>query len=178
MPTDPYVIEALKTYVLQVAAGSVALTTALSVWLGRVMAKRIELREQARHSRELEQLRVDLGFLRDKALGAHNLKIDLYRDVTEPLIKFMIDVETGKLTESAHIDFNRDRFRSYARLAMFAPQSVLDAYDEIVDYLNDLLEAKHGYDWSVVRKLSQAFLNAARADVAIGTGSIGYKGKR
>jgi hypothetical protein len=77
-----------------------------------------------------------------------------------------------------HIEFNRERFRSYARLAMFAPQNVLDAYDAIVDYLNDLLEAKHGYDWAAIRQLSQSFLNAARADVAIGTGSIVYKGKR
>jgi len=90
----------------------------------------------------------------------------------------MIRMESGQLSATSLIDFNRERFRSYARLAMFAPQAVLDAYDEIVDYLNDVLERKATYDWPRVRTLSQSFLNAARADVSIGIGSIVYKGRR
>lgn len=133
---------------------------------------------RADHALTVEKLRDQLNLLREKSLKAHNLKIDLYREVTEPLIKFMIDVETGRLTEASHIGFNTERFRSYARLAMFAPQCVIDAYDQLVDFLNDLLEAKHGYDWAKIRTLSQAFLNAAREDVEIGEGTIVYKGKR
>jgi uncharacterized coiled-coil protein SlyX len=174
---------------LTTAAASVTLATGLSVWLGGVVAKRIEQREQAAHARELakisadherefEKLRDQLNLLREKSLRAHNLKIDLYRDVTEPLAKFMIDVETGQLSPDRHIEFNLQRFRSYARLAMFAPQDVIDAYDALVDFLNDHLETQDGYDWVAVRRLSQAFLNAARLDVQIGSGAIVYKGHR
>jgi hypothetical protein len=190
---DPETLIDIKEYILQVAAGSLAIIGALSVWLGRVWSKRIESREQARHAKALESVKADLtksvnieiarlqnelAILREKTLGAHNLKIQLYRDVTEPMSEFMLLIEQHRLTQETLRKFNLERARSYARLAMFAPQDVLDAYDALVDYLNDHLEGQHAYDWSVLRGLIHVYLNAARRDVGIGAGEIVYKGHR
>jgi hypothetical protein len=190
---DPQILSALKAYILEVAAGSLAVVAALSAWLGRVWAKRLESHEQANYAKALESVKADLTrsvnieiarlqneltILREKTLGAHNLKIQLYRDVTEPMSEFMLLIEEHRLTAETLRKFNLERGRSYARLAMFAPQDVLDAYDALVDYFNDHLEDKHGYDWPELRQLIHAYLNAARRDVGIGAGEIVYKGHR
>jgi len=193
MDIDPELLSAMRWYVIKVAAGGVSVVVALFAWLGRVSAKRIETHEAAKHSRELEsvkaeltrsvqlevkRLETELSILRDKTLGGHNLKIQIYQDVIEPLSAFMLQIENGTLTNQSLGEFNLERAKSYARLAMFAPQAVLDAYDALVDYLNDHLEGRHPFDWPTIRLLILTFLNAARADVGIGVGQIGYAGKR
>ena len=190
---NPDLLSALKVYILQVAAGSLVVVAACAAWLGRVWEKRIEAREQAEHAKALESLKAELTktaeieiarleseltILREKALGAHDLKIQLYRDVTEPLSEFMLLIEEKRVTPETLRRFNLERGNSYARLAMFAPQEVLDGYDALVDYFNDHLEGKVRYDWPVLRRLIHQYLNAARRDVAIGAGEVIYKGHR
>jgi hypothetical protein len=193
MAIDPELLSAVQWYVVKVAAVSVPAVGALFVWLGRVSAKRIETRENAKHSRDLEnvkaeltrsvqlevkRLETELSILRDKTLGAHNLKIQIYQEVIEPLSSFMLRIENGTLTNQGLGEFNLQRAKSYARLAMFAPQAVLDAYDVLVDYLNDHLEGRHPFDWPTIRQLIHQFLNAARADIGMGAGAIVYHGHR
>jgi len=190
---DPDLLWAVKVFVLKVAAGSIVFVGLLAVWLGNVSAKRIETREQAKHSGELENLKSELtksvqiemtrldnelAILREKTLGAHNLKIQLYQDVIRPLSEFMLQIEARTITSANLGQFNLARAVSYARLAMFAPQDVLDAYDALVDYLNGHLENRHGFEWTSIRQLIHDFLNAARADVGIGHGGIVYRGQR
>jgi hypothetical protein len=192
-PIDPDLLAAVKLYVLRVAGGTIVLAGALAAWLGHVLQARITAREQASHARALEDLKADLtksvqvelarlqselSVLREKTVGAHNLKIQLYRDVTEPLSEFMLLIEEKRLSSDTLHKFNLERAKSYARLAMFAPQGVLDAYDALVDYFNDHLEGKHGYDWPRLRSLIHGYLNTARRDVGIGTGDVVYKGHR
>jgi hypothetical protein len=52
-----------------------------------------------------------------------------------------------------HFDeFNNQRLRLYGYLAMLAPQSVMDAQDQLMDYLLNIANGKAGYEWPNVRK--------------------------
>ena len=75
------------------------------------------------------------------------------------------------------VEFDRERLKAYAALALFAPQEVVSAHDRIVDYLFDCAEEKQAYGFSRVRDLATTALNKARADLGI-KGEIRYLGAR
>ena len=76
------------------------------------------------------------------------------------------------------LQFERDRLRAYAYLAMFAPQSVMDAYDSVVDYLLEVLDATRPFKFEELRAVGIGMLNAIRNDLGIDPQPIAYRGKR
>ena len=174
--------------------GAAVIAGAFAAWLSKVFANRNLERMKSRLNRELEQRKADmrlgvekelaelnneLAILREKTLTTHRDKIELYQSVSEPLIDLVNRIECEQnLAENILVEFNRQRLQIHARLVLFAPQNVLDAYDAFVDYVFDSLERPNRYDWSVIRSRGLKLLNEMRADIGMATGDALYKGNR
>jgi hypothetical protein len=63
-------------------------------------------------------------------------------------------------------------------MAMHAPQSVMDANDELSDHLIDVLQGEVPYEWPQVRARAINLLNRIRVDVGIDKNPIEYRGRR
>ena len=174
--------------------GSAIIATAFASWLSKVWANRNLEKMKFKLNRDLEKQKADmrleverklteinneLAILREKTLTTHRDKIDLYQSVSEPLIDLINRIECEQnLTKDSLVEFNRQRLQIHARLVLFAPQSVLDAYDDFVDYVFDSLEGKNRYDWSAIRNKGLKLLNQMRADIGIAEGYALYNGNR
>jgi len=64
----------------------------------------------------------------------------------------------------------------YGYLAMFAPQTVIDAQDRLIDHLILISNGHKAYIWSEVRELALSFINEVRQDVGIDKSAVQYKG--
>ena len=71
---------------------------------------------------------------------------------------------------------NRARIRVYGYLGMMAPQSVMDAQDQLFDYLIQVAGGRQLYDWSKARQLALVLLNEIRKDIGIDVKPIAYNG--
>jgi hypothetical protein len=186
--------------ILSVGA-TTAIVLALSSWLGKVWATRIMDKERAAHSQELEKLRDDLQ--RNSNLTIEHFKrvldqqiadatrdkdekLRIYRATTDIVVTLLADLDelhsgqgaiTTFLTKSVK-EFNRERMRVYAYMAMHAPQSVMDANDELSDHLIDVLQGEVPYEWPQVRARAINLLNRIRVDVGIDKNPIEYRGRR
>ena len=56
-------------------------------------------------------------------------------------------------------EFNEQRIRVYGYLAMLAPQSVMDAQDQLMDYLLKIANRADEYEWEKVIGLTLNLLN-------------------
>ena len=83
----------------------------------------------------------------------------------------MRDLETFKRFETA-------RLKIHGQLAIFAPQSVLDAYSELSDYFLDIADGKLQYDFPRARELGFLLLNQVRIDLGIDPSPVAYRGRR
>ncbi len=122
--------------------------------------------------------RLVLSIYEEKYLVTYRDKIELYLSAANPIVDLINDIEDNTYTKDSLTDFNRQRLYIYAQLAIFAPPDVLDAYDELVDYLFDCLDQSKNFDWQQVRKLGLKILNRMRSDIGMSTGNIEYKGQR
>lgn len=89
--------------------------------------------------------------------------------------------ECGRLiadAAGARLDeFNEQRVRVYGYLAMLAPQSLMDAQDNLIDHLLQIAHGRVTYEWGTVREKALCLLNAIRNDVGIDENSISYNGQ-
>lgn len=164
--------------------GGGILVFALSSWLGKVWAGRILANETHQLTMELEKAKRALDVIKENTLRFQNDKILIYRAVIEIVARLLSALDShgeGRLiaTEAgARFDeFNEQRMKVYGYLAMLAPQSVMDAQDNLIDHL---LKISHGavvYEWSEVREKALALLNAVREDIGISKDPITYNGE-
>lgn len=168
----------------------------LSSWLGKVWANRLMETERHNHEVVLADLRAklehnnqqsiawltsDLGIFKEKHLKGFNDKIHIYRLMIDMVAELLGDFdafqETGKPFPIERFDLlNRTRIKIYGYIGMIAPQSVMDAQDNLIDYL--LLVARGGhYEWGKVRELALALINEIRKDIGIDREPISYNGK-
>ena len=140
-----------------------------------------------RSNKELEQLRMDLDVLKAKILSAHHDKVGLYRmvvDILAPTISLFDAIIVAKTAQPGDYDtfvrqFDVARLKAYGYLAMFAPQSVMDAFDKMVDTLADAFdEATPVPSWPSIRETALAMLNEIRKDLSIDPRPIAYHGHR
>jgi hypothetical protein len=193
-------IKIATTILLSLGGGGI-IVFALSSWLGKVWANRIMAEERAKYERELTELRAklemenqeslskiqtDLEIYRDKYLKAHNDKMGTYGFVFGVVSELLADVDLirrGKKPEGDALDrFNRGRLKAHGHLAMLAPQSVMDAYDSLIDYIFSVLEqpvqtVNHEH-WKEIRRLAYDVINLIREDVGIDKSKVEYRGKR
>lgn len=162
---------------------SAAIVFAMSSWLGKVWASRILEKERSILGVELEKTKRELDVLKETTLRFQNDKILTYRVVIEVVSKLLASLdshEAGRLKNEDAIktfdEFNEQRIRVYGYLAMLAPQSVMDAQDELMDHLLVIAHGGAPYEWHSVRTLAIKLLNEVRVDIGIDKTPIKYNG--
>lgn len=145
---------------------------ALSSWLAKVWAARI-----------LEKERHNLEILKETTLKFHGDKVLAYREMTDTVARILATLDAhqfGRLDRdaaTAYFDrFNEERIRLYGHMVMLAPQSVMDAQDQLIDHILYICVGKADYQWEEIRTKALGLLNAVRADIGIGKEPIRYNG--
>jgi hypothetical protein len=185
---------------LSIGSGG-AIVLLLSGWLGRVWSARIMQDERAAHERALTRLEVDLQsrqaialealqteleIAKSKLLSAHYNKVLLCRqamDVIAPMVASIGLLAEGRVSLPTEfrtyiVAFERDRLQAYGYLAMFAPQSVMDPFDEIIDHLMNVIDETASFDFRLIRASGLRMINAVRVDLGVDPSPIAYHGLR
>ena len=166
------ILKIIGTTIFSVGSAGL-LIFALSSWLGKVWASRI-----------LEKERRELDIYKEIVLSVRNDKVETYRaavGVVSHILSALDAHGTGRVTlENAgkiFDNFNEQRMRVYGYLAMLAPQTVMDAQDELMDYVLKITCGTEEYHWESVREKAINFLNEVRKDIGIDKNPISYNGE-
>ncbi len=164
---------------------ALAIIFSLSSFLGKVWANRILENEKSNLSKELSKLKNDLDIYKETFLSVRNDKLQTYRaviDVIANMLGYIDSVRAGRTNpaeaEKTYDAFNKKRIQLYGYLGMLAPQNVMDAQDELVDYLLNVKDGKVLYEWPQIRSKGVHLINQIRKDIGIDTSPIEYKGDR
>lgn len=171
-----------------------AIIIGLASWLGKVWAERIlrnethELQKRLAEAQSQLDLSIktaerELDLIKDAHARVHNDKITIYRGVIDLVAKalaYLDAFQMGRLPPDEavrHFDnFNEQRIRLYGYMAMFAPQTVMNAQDKLIDHLLCIYNEQKPYVWAEVRDLALALINEVRRDVGIDKTDISYNG--
>ncbi|WP_200763777.1 hypothetical protein [Nitrosophilus alvini] len=177
------VFKFVTAFVTSIGAGG-AIIFALSSWLGKLWANRILSSEKHKLESELERTKRELDIIKETTLRFQNDKILIYRtivDVVARILSAFDAYQTGRLQPqdagSRFDEFNEQRLRVYGYLAMLAPQSVMDAQDQLMDHLIKIANGSVDYEWKKVRELAINLLNEIRKDIGIDKSPISYRGE-
>jgi hypothetical protein len=151
---DPYLIAELNTLIITFLAACVFAVGGLAGWLGHLAAARI---------------------LRDEG-ASQKLRIDLYQQAVEPFLRLYTSGPFAGLGEGDWNNFELEMLRVASRLTLFAPQKVMNAFNEMVDYVRAGREGKVVVSDERTMQLGSDFLNTARKDIGLGAGRIAYQG--
>lgn len=138
--------------------------------------------ERANHENALEKLRSDLMRETTHHLRAINDKLAIYRMVVDLIIEVLGDFDrNGSSRQPLNPDrmdhFNRQRMRVYGYLAMMTSQNIMDAQDNLMDYLLEVAFGNRDYIWGEVRELAINLLNEMRKDLKFDVSPISYNGR-
>ncbi|WP_026970934.1 hypothetical protein [Aliagarivorans marinus] len=165
--------------VLLSVGGASIIILGLSAWLGRVWAHRLMENDRAKHQTKLTELRTKLE--KDAEHGNHLLrqKIDLYKEVANPVIELVSQaLHHGALTGEDLKEFDSKRLETTALLAMFAPHTVFEKYNDMIDYIYDSVEGKQQWTFNMFRDKALVFLSEVRRDVGLYQDNVTYDGSR
>lgn len=161
-----------------------AIIFVLSSWLGKVWATRILATETHNLESALEKTKRELDVIKETTLRFQNDKILTYRAIVDVVARILSSFDShqmGRLPPqeagSRFDEFNEQRMRVYGYLAMLAPQSVMDAQDQLMDHLLKIAHGSVGYEWQKVRELAISLLNEIRTDIGIDKNPIEYRGE-
>jgi hypothetical protein len=164
--------------VLLSLGGGALIVFALSSFLAKVWAQRILQSEKSEHDKEINLFRSQLEALSERHSLNYQQKLDLYKVVAAPLVELvaMLVKEEGLNQDHLH-EFNRQRLHITAQLALFAPRSVFDAFNNMIDYIYDSLEQEN-YDFHTFRTKALMFISEMRRDIGIYDDDVSYSGHR
>lgn len=192
-------IASIANYILMSLGGAALVIFALSNWLGKVWADRLMRNETKDHEIQLAQLRTNLEGELEQNLSAiraqlevkkealvreHADRVAIYRSAIDLVARIAAKLEMimlgkrGPLSVDETNEFEEQRLRIYAYLAMHAPQSVMDAHDKLSDAILSLVYDGATITWPEFRILSTDFLNEVRMDIGIRTEPVYYRGTR
>lgn len=175
-----------------VSAG--AIVVGMASWLGKVWAERIlrnethELQKKLAVAQNQLDLSIktaerELDLIKDAHARVHNDKIIIYRGVIDLVAKVLANLDAFYMDRLPHDEavrqfdnFNEQRIRLYGYMAMFAPQTAMDAQDKLIDHLLCISNGKKPYVWAEVRILALELINEVRRDVGIDKTDISYNG--
>jgi hypothetical protein len=117
----------------------------------------------AQNSAAIERMKTALDLQKGKPAGAHADKLAMYRTVTDLVAELVVEFESTKVGASnfnvqTWKRFERDRLRAYGYLGMLAPQSAMDPFDRVVDYLLAVTEGTKTFDFRRLRELAIAMI--------------------
>lgn len=174
MNTDAF--EIAQAVLLSIGGGAIIIFS-LSGFLGKIWAKRILQNEKKEHDKELSQYKAQLDSLLHKDSLNYQQKLDLYKVVSNPLVELVALISKNGLTADHVQEFDRQRLHITAQLALFAPQSVFNAFSDMVDYIYNSLE-NEDYSFIVFRVKALAYLSEMRRDIGIYSDDVSYSGDR
>lgn len=164
-----------QAVLLSLGGGSI-IVFALSSFLGKVWAERILQNQKIEHDRELSEFKSHLESTAQKNSFNYQQKLELYKVITIPLVEISILIKNG--LNADHVkEFDRQRLHLIAQLALFAPQNVFDAFNDMIDYIYDTLE-NGNYSFPIFRIKALHFLSEIRKDIGIYNDDLSYKGHR
>jgi hypothetical protein len=165
------------TVVVSLGGGGVVVF-GLSNWFGKLWADRLMESERHRYAIDLEQLRDSLRRRSDEALTSvrtqlditkealvreHTDRVTIYRSAIDPIVVIVAKFEMillgrrAPLTTEELTDFEVQRMRVYASLAMHAPQYVMDAHDALLDEILAVVHDKKGDSLAGVSRSRNSF---------------------
>ena len=189
----------LSLTIIASLGGGAVIVFGFSSFLGKIWADRLMVRERAEHATQLEHLRTELKQKADRNLAELSANLDfakdaLTRDRSDKVHIYRASIDliatiSAKLTiiivggrsplSSAEIEeFETERLRVYAYLAMHAPQYVMDANDRLTDLILAVMHNERQSTWDEFRTLALNLLNAIRKDLGINLEPIEYRGER
>ena len=179
--------------------GGAVIIFALSNWLGKVWANRLMQKERQEYALQLEHLQNSLRLASEEQLASlrsqldivkearvrehldrvtiYRAAVDLFAGIVAKIQMFLLQ-RRGPLTPDELHEFEVQRLRVYAYLAMHAPQSVMDANDAVSDLILAVVYDGQNTTWEHFRGLAIQFLNEVRKDVGIRPEPIAYRGTR
>ena len=112
--------------------------------------------------------------------GNHLLmqKIQLYKEVSNPVISLIVKAQHGDLTKQSLSEFDQERLKITALLAMFEPKEVFEEFNTMIDYVYDSFEEKQQWSFDEFRNKALKFLSMVRKDVGLFEDTISYSGTR
>lgn len=156
----------------------------LSSWLGKIWAQRILQKENHELNVSLKTIEKELELMKDKYVSIRNDKVLIYRGIIDLIASLLAKLDAYSINRLSqdeamkHFDvFNEQRIRLYGYMAMFAPQSVMDTQDELIDCLIQVAYGNKPYIWEEIRPLALDLINEIRKDIGIDQTPIGYNGK-
>ena len=165
--------------VLVSVGGASFILFVLSNWLGKVWANRLMTEERAKHESDLAELKAKLQKEAEHSNHLLMQKISLYKEASNPIIELVVKAQhEGALTKEDLQDFDKDRLTTTALLAMFAPITVFNEYNNLIDYLYDTVEGKQKWGFDMFRSKALVFLSEIRRDIGLFDDTLGYSGTR
>lgn len=137
-----------------------------------------------KHQQEqsVEFVKHDLTIFKEKHLKGFNDKLQVYRLMIDIIAEVLGDFDsftsTGKPFPQERFDaLNKARIRMYGYIGMIAPQAVMDAQDQLIDYLLQVAHGRKIYEWLTVREFGLVLINEIRKDIGIDINPISYNGQ-
>ena len=145
----------LAAAILASLGGAAVVIGYFSDQLGKVWADRLMAKERAAHDRDLAELRnrleaqtkeglaaleTELSIFKDKHLRGFHDKLAIYRSVIDLIAEVLGDFDRWHASKQSlpaeRFDaINRERLKAYGYIGLLAPQSVMNAIDELFDHL-------------------------------------------
>ncbi len=128
--------------------------------------------------KEIETHRLLLQKEHEKGSINYREKINLYKEISNPIIDLIMAIEHTHNLQKSLADFEKKRLQITTQLAMFAPKCVFDSFNNLIDYLYNSIEGKEHYSFKEFRVIAMNFLSDVRKDIGIYTDEIQYGGSR
>ena len=150
--------------------GSATIVIGAVAWLTREGMKHLI-------NKDIELYKNELKHQSEKTSITYREKIDLYKEVIDPIIEFILMEKEIKNKEKI-IFLEKKRLLITSQLVMFSTDNVFQLYNELIDYIYDSMEGSIEYSYEEVRQKSMKLLSEIRKDIGIYSDEISYKGSR
>ncbi len=192
-------VVSIASAVLASLGGAGVIILGLSNWLGKIWAERLMQGERHQHSLQLEAFRSSLNeassqklkdiearlaITKEAVIKEHVDRVTIYRAAIDvvagmlPKVEMILLGKRGELTMEELTQFENDRLRVYGYLAMHAPQAVMDANDQLIELLMEVIFDGKELEWKKIRDSALRMLNEVRKDVGIRPEGVAYNGSR
>jgi hypothetical protein len=114
--------------------------------------------------------------------AAKQERYERYRQIADLIADFLVlvlqvNLEKRPLTQAELSTYERNRLRAYGYLALHASQDEMDAFDNLVDFINDAISTNN-FDFHRFRELALELINHFRISYGINPSPIEYRGHR
>ena len=174
----------LAAAIITSLGGAALILAAFSSWLGGIWAKRMLQNERAKHSETLEELKKELDLLKQKELTRHFDKLAIYKDVVHIVSELLRELEAVASSNQPSVSpevkhsFALNRNKAYGYIALVSNQSVMDSYNDMIDFFIPVIYENESATWEDMRAKADSMLNAMRTDLEIQDGQVIYRGSR